>query len=62
MRILLATVAALLFPLAVLAQPLPGTKLLEGKDDFARVMVDGIHRYLDKHTEQIGRASCRERV
>src|SRR5207244_425172 len=23
----------------------------EGKDDFAKVMVDGIHRYLDKQTE-----------
>ena len=33
------------------AQALPGTKLLEGKDDFARVMVDGIDRYLTKQTE-----------
>jgi len=40
----------LLLPLLASAQTLPGTKLLEGKDDFARVMVDGIHRYLDKHT------------
>jgi cephalosporin-C deacetylase-like acetyl esterase len=33
------------------AQALPDTRLLEGKDDLARVMVDGIHRYLDKLTE-----------
>lgn len=37
---------------SLFAQPLPGTKPLEGKQDFARVMVDGIHRYLDKATEQ----------
>src|SRR4051794_26654119 len=33
-----------------LAQELPGTKPLVGKDDFAKVMVSGIHRYLDKLT------------
>ncbi len=51
MRFLLSTFAALLVPLITQAQPLPGTKLLEGKDDFAKVMVDGIHRYLDKQTD-----------
>ena len=30
------------------AQPLPGTAALTGKDDFAKVMVEGIERYLAK--------------
>lgn len=51
MRIFFVCVA-FLFPLAAVAQPLPGTKPLETKDDLARVMVDGIHRYLDKATVQ----------
>ncbi|MBI3823859.1 MAG: dienelactone hydrolase family protein, partial [Planctomycetes bacterium] len=50
MRMILSASIALLFPVVVAAQPLPGTKLLEGNDDFAKVMVDGIHRYLDKQT------------
>ena len=48
------TIAALsitLFLAQVLhAQALPGTKLLEQKADWARVMVDGIDRYLDRAT------------
>lgn len=52
MRTIVAIAVALFTPIAVHAQALPGTELLEGKDDFARVMVDGIHRYLDKATEQ----------
>ncbi|MBI2807727.1 MAG: dienelactone hydrolase family protein [Planctomycetes bacterium] len=32
------------------AQALPGTQLLRGDQDFAQLMVDGIHRYLDKQT------------
>ncbi len=30
------------------AEPLPGTKLLDEKGDLARIMVDGIHKYLDR--------------
>jgi cephalosporin-C deacetylase-like acetyl esterase len=36
----------------VYAQPLPGTKLLETRDDLARVMVEGIDRYLTKRTAE----------
>ena len=43
-------VIALFLPLSAHAQALPGTKLLEGKADFARVMVDGIGKYLDRET------------
>ena len=50
MRIVAAIILAMFVPITVSAQALPGTKLLEGKDDFAKVMVDGIHRYLDKQT------------
>jgi len=41
---------ALLFASTAWADPLPGTKPLETKDDLARTMVDGIHRYLDRAT------------
>src|SRR5260370_32926300 len=44
------TLAFVILPACGIAQALPGTKPLEGKDDFAKVMVDGIHRYLDKLT------------
>jgi cephalosporin-C deacetylase-like acetyl esterase len=50
LRLSAVTAAWLAFPFWASAQPLPGTKTLEGKEDFARVMVDGIHRYLDKAT------------
>ncbi len=40
----------LIAPLAF-GQALPGTKLLEGKDDLAKVMVEGIDRYLTKQTD-----------
>src|SRR5437868_11308706 len=43
-------VAVLFLPLSVYAQALPGTKLLDTKEDFARVMVDGIGKYLDRET------------
>ncbi len=52
MRRFLVITIAFSLPNSAAAQPLPGTKLLEGKDDLARVMVDGIHRYLDKATLQ----------
>ncbi len=51
MRMILSGFLALVLPAAVLGQALPGTKLLETKEDLAKVMVDGIHRYLDKQTE-----------
>ena len=51
MRSIIAVLCGLLFPLAAAAQALPGTKLLESKDDLAKVMVDGIDRYLTKATE-----------
>src|SRR5262249_36374850 len=44
------SVVVLLLPLSANAQALPGTKLLEEKADFARVMVDGIGKYLDRET------------
>jgi dienelactone hydrolase len=40
--------AVLTAPGFLRAQNLPGTKLLTGKDDFAKVMVEGIDRYLDR--------------
>src|SRR5262245_47832840 len=43
-------VVVLLLPLSAHAQALPGTKLLEEKADFARLMVDGIGKYLDRET------------
>ncbi len=52
MRIIVAIVCGLLLPWTASAQALPGTKLLEGKDDYAKVMVEGIDRYLTKATEQ----------
>ncbi len=52
MRYLLSLLLLVFTPILALTQPLPGTKLLEGKQDFAKDMVDGIHRYLDKATEQ----------
>ncbi len=52
MRSILSLLLIAFTPILAFSQPLPGTKLLEGKDDFAKVMVDGIHRYLDKATEQ----------
>ena len=48
-----AAMIALLLPTIASAQPLPGTRLLEGKDDFAKVMVEGIDRYLTKRTEVV---------
>src|SRR5688572_13671204 len=50
MRTHLAFCLVLSIPITAAAQPLPGTKPLESKDDLARVMLDGIHRYLDKAT------------
>jgi dienelactone hydrolase len=55
MRLLISTFIALLVPVLAQAQPLPGTKLLEGKDDFAKVMVEGISRYLTKQTEVVAK-------
>jgi dienelactone hydrolase len=52
MRSIVAIICGLLLPITAAAQALPGTKLLEGKDDFAKVMVEGIDRYLTKATEQ----------
>ena len=52
MRYFLSLLLLVFTPILALTQPLPGTKLLEGKQDFAKDMVDGIHRYLDKTTEQ----------
>src|SRR5262245_6491392 len=52
MRYFILPALAILLPFPVTAQPLPGTKPLDTKDDLARVMVDGIHRYLDRATVQ----------
>jgi dienelactone hydrolase len=52
MRPFLPILCCLLLPLTASAQALPGTKLLESNDDFAKVMVEGIDRYLTKATEQ----------
>src|SRR4051812_30191542 len=58
-RFALLAVAILALPNAANAQALPGTKPLEGKDDFAKVMVDGIHRYLDKATaDSVGKRTA----
>src|SRR5262245_55573383 len=40
------------WPIHLFAQALPGTKLLEQKADWARVMLDGIDRYLDRETAE----------
>src|SRR5208282_1026201 len=52
MRSIVAIFCGLFLPITAAAQALPGTKLLEGKQDFAKVMVEGIDRYLTKATEQ----------
>jgi dienelactone hydrolase len=52
MRIIVSIGYVLLLPAISFAQALPGTKPLEGKDDLAKVMVEGIDRYLTKATEQ----------
>src|SRR5262249_30981084 len=49
-RWILAVVAVAAAPLSAHAQALPGTKLLEGKEDFAKVMVQGIGKWLDRET------------
>jgi dienelactone hydrolase len=38
----------LIIPLLIAAEPFPNTKPLEIKEDLAKVMVDGIHRFLDQ--------------
>ncbi len=43
-----ALVAVLVTPLSLCAQNLPGTNPLTTKDDLAKVMVEGIDRYLDR--------------
>src|SRR5207253_4836815 len=43
-------VVGLFLPLSARAQALPGTKLLDTKADFARLMVVGIGKYLDCET------------
>jgi dienelactone hydrolase len=48
---ILSMCVGLLLPIVAYGQALPGTKLLEGKEDFAKVMVEGIDRYLTKQTE-----------
>src|SRR5262245_4864474 len=53
MRVFFAFLFALAIPSLASAQALPGTKLLEGKDDFAKVMVESIERYLTKQTEVV---------
>ena len=50
-RLIAVALGCLALPSLGLAQALPGTKLLEGKQDFAKVMVEGIHHYLDKMTK-----------
>src|SRR5262245_34275026 len=49
-RWIIGITAIVVVPSVVRAQALPGTKLLEGKDDFARVMVNGIGKWLDRET------------
>lgn len=51
MRIILSICFGFLLPALATAQTLPNTKLLEGKNDLAKVMVEGIDRYLTKATE-----------
>src|SRR4051812_26558565 len=51
LRLAAVVLGCLAAPALCRAEPLPGTKPLESKEDFARVMVDGIHRYLDKLTD-----------
>src|SRR5579862_5899064 len=51
MRILVASFLVLIAPFTAFAQALPGTKLLEGKANLAKVMVEGIDRYLTKQTD-----------
>lgn len=53
MRMLLSLLCGLLLPTFILAQALPGTKLLDSKEDLARVMVDGIDRYLTRETQAV---------
>ena len=47
----LGLLCVLCIPSLAAAQALPGTKPLEGKADLAKVMVEGIDRYLTKATE-----------
>src|SRR5437773_1165816 len=51
MRFIVAICCGFLLPAIGFAQALPGTKPLESKDDLAKVMVEGIDRYLTKATE-----------
>lgn len=54
MRRVVCCVVLVLFSAPVLAQPLRGTKPIEEKEkhDFAKSMVEGIERYLDRALEQ----------
>ncbi len=51
MRFIIAVICGFLLPTLAAAQAMPGTKLLETKDDLAKVMVEGIERFLTKATE-----------
>jgi cephalosporin-C deacetylase-like acetyl esterase len=46
----IAVIASFLWTSSAAAQTLPGTASLEPGKDWARVMLDGIHRYLDRET------------
>ena len=50
----IALVAVHLAPLSLRAQSLPGTQLLTTSDDLAKVMVEGIDRYLDRQLAKSG--------
>ncbi len=49
---MLSAICVLALVLPLHAQALPGTKLLKGKEDFAKVMVEGIGKWLDRETAE----------
>src|SRR5262245_9515712 len=51
LRLALVVAGCLAVPSWGLAQALPGTEPLTGKEDFAKVMVEGTDRYLTKPTK-----------
>src|SRR4051794_30115625 len=59
MRMLLSLLCGLFLSAVASAQALPRTKLLDGKEDFARVMVDGIDRYLTRETQAVASQRAR---
>ena len=55
-RPIIAAAVSLAMGFLARAEPFPGTQPLEGNDDLAVTMVDGIHAFLDRHNQEVSAA------